>query len=346
MKVNDSKAILSISLKGDRSIYHAVKNLKIGESVAAGIIKSEGREAILDIRGKRVRAEFLNGVPDRKVVELILTDKSASSVVFRLADKNSGDNLSGTLPMLTLLSEKELQNISIHSLVKFITGGRPDLLELNLFLLGLRKDDKKSGRADLFTLLKQRGASFNSLVYLNYLLSRNTPFMVIQYLFPITGDNRKMNHHSVVTAEPDDELFDIIGNEDNDLIKAIIDLFSDNNNGKALYEEAFLPGDEEFIKCEYVYYENGFFCTLELSALGRLDIIIKDYDDTINIMLFSEKDDVLIYLNEKKENLENILEQNNIKNAIILVSDRKKMVDKISMWATEFYMKSGFDVKV
>lgn len=346
MKVNDSRSILSISLKGDSRISDALGKIRIGETVAASIIKSEGNEAILDIRGKRLRAEFLNGVPDRKMVELILADKTASNVVFRLADKYSGDNPQGILSMLTLLSDKELQNTSLHSLVKYITGGRPDLFELNLFLLGLRKEDKKTGRADLFSLLKQRGASFTSLVYLNYLMSRNTPFMVIHYLFQISGDNRKIINQSLERAEPADELLDIIANEEDEIIKGIIDLFSGNSDGKTAYEEALLPADGEFIKCEYIYNENAFLCTIELSAFGRVDIIVKDSDGIMNIVLFSERDDVLVYLNEKKGDLIKILEQNNIKNAIIHVTDRKKMVDKISMWATEFYMKSGFDVKV
>ena len=103
---------------------------------------------------------------------------------------------------------------------------------------------------------------------------------------------------------------------------------------------------DDFIKCEYIYYKNGFFCSLELSAIGRLNIIVKDYGDILNIVFLPEKEDAADLLNEKKTGLINILEQNNIKNAIIHVSNSKKMVDKISIWAHDFYIKSGFDVKV
>jgi len=347
MKVNDLRGTLSVSLKGNRDISDAVKKLKIGESVAARIIRSDGNEALLDIKGNRLRAEFLNGVPDRKVVDLVLTEKTAFNVVFRLAGKYSGENVPALLSMMTLLTENEAKNISMHGLVKFITGGRPDLFEINLFLLGIRKDEKKGGgQADLFSMLRQRGVPFTSLVYMNYLVSMNTPFMVIQYLLQNLIDKRKITHHHESAEEPADDILEILRDESDDVIKGVIDLFSGGDNEKGLYREALIPVDDDFIKCEYIYYMNRFFCSIELSAIGRLDIIVKDYGEILNIVLLPEKDAAEIFLNEKKPELINILEQNNIKNAIIHVSNSKKMVDKISIWAHDFYIKSGFDVKV
>jgi len=75
MKVGDSGKTLSVNLKSSREISDVVRRLKIGDTVAAKIIKSQGNEAVIDINGKRLRADFINGVPDKKVIQLILTDK-------------------------------------------------------------------------------------------------------------------------------------------------------------------------------------------------------------------------------------------------------------------------------
>jgi hypothetical protein len=347
MKVGDSGKTLSVNLKGSREISDVVKRLKIGDSVAAKIIKSQGNEAVIDINGKRLRADFINGVPDKKTIQLILTDKSSLNVVFKLADKGSHDSVIRLLPSFSLLSDLESEKLSMHSLVKYITSGSPDLFELNLFLLGLRRGDKKnSGQEKLFHMLMQKGLSLSSFNYINYILSSDTPLPVIMYFLNNFTERKKFLAGEKDREEAEKKFLEILEQDDGGIIEKTIEIFLQKRGDDPVYSEFLLPLEDGFIKIDYIIYNKSFLCTIDLTFLGKIDIIIKDQGDVNEIFLFPEKDEAELMLSENQKSLIDLLELNNAKKAVIHVFNRKKIVDKLSLWASDFYTKSGFDVKV
>jgi hypothetical protein len=347
MKVGDSGRTLSINLKSSREISDVVKKLKIGDSVAAKIIKSQGNEAVIDINGKRLRADFINGVPDKKIIQLILTDKSSANVVFKLADTGTHDSVSRLLQSFSLLSDSDSGKVSLHSLVKYITSGNPDIFDLNLFLLGLRKGDKKnSGQEKLFHMLMQKGLSLSSLNYINYILSSDTPFLLIMHLLNNFTEKKKNYPEQKEKEKAEKELLEILEQDDGEITEKIIELFTKRGTGNPDYSEIMFPMEDGFVKIDYIIYNKSFLCTIDLTFLGEIDIIIKDHENLNEIFLFPEKDEAEIMLSENRKALTDLLELNNLKNAVIHVLNRKKMVDKLSLWASDFYTKSGFDVKV
>lgn len=347
MKVGDSGKVLSVNLKSNRGISDVVKNLKIGQAVSARIISSQGDRAVLDINGKRLRADFINGVPDKKIIQLILTDKSALNVVFKLADADSIDSFSKIFSSLTLFSNFEIENLSLHSLMKFINSLAPDIFELNLFLLGLKKEDKKqSGQERFFKMLLEKGLFLSSIRYISYVLSANTPLVFISYFINTLGWKKKNADKEKLDEDAEKEFLKILEQGENEIIECAIDVFGKGAWDNPVYSNAFIPYGEDFIEFDYIYYNNSFLCTIDLTFLGQIDIMIRDYNKVAEISFFSVNDETELYLNKEKNDLINLLELNNIKNAIIQVYNRKKMVDKLSLLAADFYTKSGFDVKV
>ncbi len=348
MKVGDSGKTLSVNLKSSREISDVVRKLKIGDTVAAKIIKSQGNEAVLDINGKRLKADFINGIPDKNIIQLILTDKSSLNVVFKLADAGTHDSVSRLLQSFSLLSDSDTGKISLHSFIKYITSGNPDIFDLNLFLLGLRKGDKKiSGQEKLFQMLMQKGLSLSSLNYINYILSSDTPFLLIMHLLNNFSEKKKSYPDEKEKDKAEKELLEILEQDDDgEITEKIIDLFIKNGTENPDYSEIMLPKEDGFVKIDYIIYNKSFLCTIDLTFLGEIDIIIKDHENFNEILLFTEKNEAELMLSENRKALTDLLELNNVKNAVIHVLNRKKMVDKLSLWASDFYTKSGFDVKV
>ncbi len=347
MKTGNLGKILSVNLKNNREISNVVKNLKIGQAVSAKLISSEGNRAIIDINGKRLRADFVNGVPDKKIIQLILTDKSALNVVFKLADAGSIDSFSKIFPSLTFFPGFEIENLSMHSLMKFINSSMPDIFELNLFLLGFKKEDKRqSGQERFFKMLLEKGLSLSSIRYISHVLSANTPLAFISYFVDVLDWKKKNSDKEKLEEDAEKEFLKILEQGGNEIVECAIDVFEKAVWHDPVYSNAFLPYREDFIEFDYIYYNDSFLCTIDLTFLGQIDIMIRDYNKVTEISFFPESNETESYLNKGKNALNNLLELNNIKNAVIQVYNSKKMVDKLSVLAANFYTKSGFDVKV
>ena len=124
------------------------------------------------------------------------------------------------------------------------------------------------------------------------------------------------------------------------------EIFLKKRGDDPVYSEFLLPREDGLIKIDYIIYNKSFLCTIDLTFLGKIDIIIKDQGDVNEIFLFPEKNETELVLNENQKGLIDLLELHNAKKAVIHVLNRKKIVDKLSLWASDFYRKSGFDVKV
>ena len=64
------------------------------------------------------------------------------------------------------------------------------------------------------------------------------------------------------------------------------------------------------------------------------------------VSIFSDNEDIISFLMERRDILKRNLELVNVKKPVIAYYNSKKMIDKLDIWRTDFYIKRDFDVKV
>ncbi len=89
MKIESSG---TIRISGRSTIISLLNNLKKGSEHPAKIIERPStKEAILEIAGKRIRAEFPKGVPGNNRLILKLENKQDNTFIFKIVSSTSKD---------------------------------------------------------------------------------------------------------------------------------------------------------------------------------------------------------------------------------------------------------------
>jgi hypothetical protein len=349
MKITGNQGLF-INISAGRESISLLKNVNPGDLISAAVIHREGHKALLEIGGKVITAEFTNGVPQDKIINLILTAKSSEKIVFTLKENETADKVFKHLSIFSMQPEEEFKKISLQNFARYINTGRSDLMDINLFLLGLKKDRGKEKKdVNLFRNLLQKGIPHQTLIDLSYILySRYNPvlFQAYQFLLNITGKNSTLFKKN----DPDSikEAIDTVCEylEDDTLdFSVMFDLLFDDHENNNLYGGIALPDNENFSNLEYVLLNNSIFLKFELSSTGIMEVFIRSDKESVLINFLSEKDDVIQFIEENEVVLKNMLEQKGIKKSIIGYYNTKKVVDKINLWCLNFYTKSKFNVK-
>ena len=350
MKITGNHGI-SVNISSAGELGALFKNINPGDSVSASVIRSEGNKAQLEIGGRIISAEFTNGVPGEKIIELVLTSKSLEKIQFELKDSETSGKLFRFLSPFSIMQEDEIKKSSLQNLARFINNSKPDLLEINLFLLGLKRDERKekTGPA-FFNHLLQKGIPFHVLADIATLVySKYNPavFSAYQYMLSLTG--KKTVNFKKEDKSSLHESIDVFSGfmKDDDLdFSLMLELLSDENKNSGIYGEMAFPEDEGFSGMEYVVKPESVFLKFDFSAVGTLCVFIKAEKGEFVINFLSLKDEALLLIKENEGILKKMLEQRGIKKSIIGYFDSKKIVDKLELWSLDFYTKSGFNVKV
>lgn len=349
MKISANQGI-SVNISAVRELGSLLKNINPGDSVSASLIRSEGSKALLDIGGKIITAEFTNGVPRDKIIELVLTAKSPEKIQFALKENDPSEKIMKFLLPFSILQEDDVKKSTLQNFARFINTSKPDLLEINLFLLGLKKDGQKEKNArSIFNHLLQKGVAFQTLVDLSYLIySKYNPvlFMSYQYMLNLTG-RKPFNPGKENSSSFEDDmenLCNILSDDVSDFSVMLKLIFDDHKNSE-IYGDLIYPEDESFCGVEYIVKDDSVFLQFDLSAAGVLDVFIKSDKEQVLINFLSGKEEFLSFIKESERILKDMLEQNGIKKSVIGYFDSKKIVDKLELWSLDFYTKSGFNVK-
>jgi len=350
MKITGNHGI-SVNISTVRELGSLLKNINPGDSISANVIRSEGNKALLDLGGHVITAEFTNGVPREKTIELVLTSKNSEMVQFSLKENDPADKLFRFLSPFLLIHEDEVKQNSLQNLARFISTGKPDLSDINLFLLGLKRDERKDKNiSSLFNRLLLKGVPFQTLVDLSYIVySKYNPVLFAAYQHMLNIAGRKPLHaqrESMSSFEDAAEFLCSIVKEDDTDFYLMLDLIFDEDKNREIYGELAFPDEDTFSRIEYILKENSIFLKLELSAAGQLGVFVKSEKEAVTINFLSGKDDFLVYIKEREDSLKEMLGDNGIKKSIIGYFDSKKIVDKLELWSLDFYTKSGFNIKV
>lgn len=350
MKITGNTGI-SVNIPAARELGSLFKNIIPGDVVSASIIKSEGSRAYLDIGGKVISAEFTNGIPGDKTIELVLTAKSSEKIQFTLKDETTADKILKFLFPFSVLHDDELKKSPLQNFARFVNSSRPDLLDLNLFLLGFKKDQRKEkNNSSLFNKLLQKGVPFQTLIDLSSMIySKYNPvlFMSYQYMLAMTGKKTFLSKKEDLSyyEKSIEQFCDVLKEDDSDFSLMLELVFDDYKNSK-VYGEISYPDDGIFSGFEYVINSDSVFLKFELSSIGDLGVLVKSEKEQILINFLSGKEEALQFIRDNEKELKKMLEKNGIKKSIIGYFDSEKIVDKIKLWSLDFYTKSGFNVKV
>ncbi len=350
MKITGNSGI-SVNISQVKEIGSLLKNINPGDSISASVIRSEGNKALLDIGGRIITAEFTKGVPLDKNIDLVLTVKTTDRIQFALKENEPADKVFRFISSFSMSGEDDIKKSSLQNFARFINTARPDLTDINMFLLGLKRDEKKekSGAA-FFNSLLQKGVPFQTLIDLSYLIySKYNPVLFMAYQYILNAAGKKTLH----TEEDDsssfedalDEFCDILKKDDADF-SLMLDLIFDEHKDSEIYGEMAFPEEDAFSRIEYIVKEDSVFLKFDLSSAGELCVFLKSDNERILINFLSGKEEILLFLKENEGLLKTLLGESGVKKSVIGYFDSKKIVDKIELWSLDYYTKSEFNVKV
>lgn len=337
------------------------RDIQKGAELPARIIERiGGKEAVLEIAGKRIRAEFLKGLPAGSTITLKLDDVRNNSYMFRMVDPSGRDALVKQVLEMTIFSPAEVQKSILHSIGTALARTPAGILELNALLLGIRpkQEKKEDGIARLLNQLLKLGVSRQTLSGLSVLLSgagfdRDAFRMFLSLLGP-GGDslrewasagreelassiNKMMRDVDTITE--DGARGEIIGR-----ILALLAGTDETTSGYRSGEFAFWNG-EEYSPVRYLGREASWVFSMELSNIGRTDILAKKEPQGYSLSVFSESEEASAALKGSSGELRKILAD--VPGGIYInFHVTRQALNKIVEIYSHYSLNSVFDIKV
>ena len=346
MKITGFSDSPRITLNSGRDIGSLLKGISVGDRVEARIVTREGNVALLDIAGKRIRADFTAGIPAGNTVELVLSEKSSAGAVFRLPASGGTPDLPVFLKQYFMAGDKVPDRGMIAELWRIVSGNRGSLTDINLFLSGIKKDHlKEKNFSDLLNrlnLLKVPGQTLTDISLIAVMKLPAAVFSAIIFFMEKTGrkhgftaDDGRIDEILHDIEDIDDELF-------TDLLKLLAAPGMDNEG----YGEIPANEDGDFTGFEYIYKNGSFFMTFSLSELGRISLFMRTENGHFTLSIGAENDRAVEMLERDSEQLKSSLLLNGVEARAVSFFNTKKVVDKLHMLCSDFQLKSGLDVKI
>lgn len=314
MKIYNNNSIRITARLSGTDVF---RNLNEGSTVTARIIERLGpKDAILDIRGSRVKAEFLKGVPLNSSISLSIDNRTENAIFLKIVYNREIEDSFNKLLEYTLFNPAEFKKNGLLELSRYISKNLSDLFLYNSFLLGLKEGrERKSSSTDLLNNLLKSGIKKETLIYLSYILNnlKNEQLYLLLMLF---GHKLKLLHDPGKTDRNDndpgkmlndlfEEIEELDSGEKTDIINKILYLFSKDtseenvSSGEIPYYE-----NDRFKAIKYIINKNLAFFSFNLSYLKKTDVLINNQRSGLIISIFSENDTILNVLKEDLPDME------------------------------------------
>ncbi len=348
-----------LRIENRASINRLMGEIKNQDTVKARIVKRySSREAIIEIKGRRIKTEFTSAIPEKSEVTLKLINRDSSSYLFKLVDQGVKSEIISILDVVSLLDGNELDSLNLSLLKDFINRNGRDLYSLNLLLMGRGNLNRVS--RDIPSLLRDlKNAGFetgilNILSLLSVKSSQGIDMLIL--LLSTLGSLKDFgqNYLKRMRTETGRLIADIIEMIDNsvddkerdDIIRKLIDLLGIKSGNP----EQFTAGEQLLFHEkgeEKIYYLNNkksWLFSLSLSNIGIIDIIARQISHRIEISLFAENNSILEILKSSQNILERRLKAEGIL-ASIEYRNRGSMIDRIYHIAAKGFPENSIDVK-
>ncbi|MDY6968669.1 MAG: hypothetical protein SVR08_08455 [Spirochaetota bacterium] len=346
MKINNN----TIRISGKISISDLLKDFQIGKKISASIVeKIDNRYAILNIAGKRVKAEFLQGVPYGDKVNLVLERKSDQLFIFKIIDNFNNKDYIEQLFRFSVFNQDDFDRNSLFTLSRYLKDGVPNIFNFNSLFLKIYYKEQfvQNDIVNLLNNLIKLGISKENLLFFSTFLSFIKGFN-IDYLSSILislgmdnyiiSEYRKYFKDEKLLKEKLNKLLEDVNrllvqkNEGHEYLEKIIDILlpNDSSNKNNIFEgEIPYYINDEFRAIKYICYDKSFILLIQLTDLGIVEILFKDFSNFIRIDIFCTKETSLMALQNRIDLLYERLRSTINKKFNINLHNSQNIIEKI-----------------
>lgn len=349
-----------IRIPGKAAAGEAFRDIKKGSELPARIIERiGGKEAILEIAGKRIRAEFMKGLPVGSSFTLKLNDVRNNTYTFSMVDPSGRDALAKQVQELTIFPFERIRSDMMHAIGTALARMPAGILELNALLLGMKPRQAKEvdGIARLLNRLLKSGVTRRTLSGLSVLLAgagfdRDAMRTFLSLLGP--NDSLLAQWASAGKEEIASSIGSMMreieslsdGGLRREIIESLLAQFTEDDASRSEYrsgEFAFWNG-EEYSPVRYLAGGGSWVFSMDLSNLGRTDVLAKKETKGYSISVFSETEEALTALRESSGEL--IKKLSDIPGGIYInFHITRKAINKIVEIYSHYSLNSVFDAK-
>ncbi len=351
---------ITIRIAGRAGTAELFAGIRTGSELTARIVERiRGHEAVLDIGGKRIHAEFVKGIPPDTMITLKLEGFKNNSFIFKLVNEGGAEAMVKQLMEATIFDSDVIRKNILFGIGAALSKNPAGIFELNALLLGhIQKEGKREdGLTRLLNHLLRLGVGREAVSDLSFLLS-GIAFNAksLRWLMLMPGlDKDRLRKWATANNTMISELVDSILGE--------IDAVQDADEKESLIRQiaAFLrdPGTRagEFASGEFVSYgedglhsvryagrESSWIFSADFSAIGRIEILAKKTTGGNFLSVFCDGNDALEALKRDYEELQRELSSIE-RNIHINFFNTKQAINKIVEIYSYYSLHSVLDIR-
>ncbi len=350
MKIPE-KNIINIQSKHDSRKFPS--GIEDGKIYSAKIIERAGKfSGIIEISGRRLSAEFTQGLPRENILNLKAEISENGRTTFKIVETLNQETLKNAIRPFTILSPGEIDG-KLFDISRILSKNINSLFELNAQLIGTPDLIKKNRIKNLAEKLLNKGLSRESVQNLFTIISGTnslTPYLSILSRIQNKTDSKpaKQEVKENIRLEIDStisQLFKDFENPD-EIIPEIMDLllsYSDQNNNHSY--SVFIDDNDNLNEYEYIFNKNSLILSADFSILGKITIIIQESQKMLYISIITESIDTENLIKEDLINIKNSLAQKSIKCSII-TANNKNVLDNLHEINRIHQLNRVLDIKI
>lgn len=295
MKIPE-RNIINIQAKHDNRKFPS--GIEDGKIYSAKIIERNGKfSGIIEISGKRLSAEFTQGLPKENILNLKAEITGNGRISFKIVETQNHESLKNAIQPFTIISAKELDG-KLFDISKLLSKNFNSLFELNALLIGNPDFNKKNRIKNLAEKLLNKGLTRESVQNLLTIISgTNALKLYVSILSQIKNktDRPSSKQGAIENIKSEiDSIISQISNFENpdEIIREIMDLLinSSSQNNNHSYS-IFIDDNDNLKEYEYIFNRTGLIVRADFSFLGKITIIIQDSGNILYISIITETSD-------------------------------------------------------
>ncbi len=341
-----------------------LSRLQVGQKVMASVVRKLGQNrALLDIRGSKIDATFREGVPDVNRMKLILEKAEGDKYIFRIEHGEGKSALRTQISEISVFNRDVISDSLLHSLADRInpaSGKLDSLYILNRLMYEVitGKAASKNSLSTVLNILLKKGVSPRDCALFSFIFTRN--MSILTEIGTVLFRQISNKHHSAERSrgkldsrqmeQAVGNVSDILKNDPDGkvLTSMIYELLTEETeeiNGGTL-KEFPIYNDEDFTPAGVVLTEDSLLVTVDMSATGRVEVIIRSAEGRITVHFYCHEQEGMNMLRKGQEELYETLANRLQKNIDLRFFNSDEIKQKIIAINQNLLFTSGIDITV